>query len=462
MPKPPKNPKQLEVEEGKGRGMAWFIIIIMVASTAGFALVASGTFDQDNAPPAPPLPPDTPQTPTIIDYHAENVEGEVVEIFSSMHLTANTEEADITKIDTELLSIEGVRSVNSRYRQGTTELAAGFTYAATLALTQGKTAKEMLQKISEKSKYLSAINGGPFGMVSIPKTITLKNTDLNLTDEHTFDDPLMQAYLTKETRKGDELKIGMNLKLSGNEPFDIIAYETQNITVGPYYLTSEGEYSVAELLPELSAAKDVNYSRLPNEESLREAIASIEGVNSSALEYGKVANFATIEFDANISEMHDDLNATLSEINGIKNIRFFSSRNALNFDFDENFSSEQYKTLRERATEALNQKAKISNFIDPLVVISADLNINTIHADEISQALANIFAEKEVAVEVHQKALFKAESISPPDSEDPYTIKEGSFTAPIVQGAEVGDTVTLSVFFQGFRDEAREIMAVER
>ncbi len=87
---------------GINKGMAWFIIIVMVASIFGFAMLSASN-SQSQGPGEDQIF-DVPESqPSTFRFKADNVQVTVYQILPSMRFIASADPNDITSIDADLL-----------------------------------------------------------------------------------------------------------------------------------------------------------------------------------------------------------------------------------------------------------------------------------------------------------------------------------------------------------------------
>ncbi len=255
-----KSLKDAHAAEQRKTLMNWFIIIIMLGSV-GIAMVSNSDGQK---------PTDTPQTPapnlapTIIPFAADNVDAKVEDLFGAFILTGTTAQPDLAKIDAQLTGIEGVVRVSSQFRslEGT-EGPQKLTYFAEVTYdNQRLTPPQLLQAIQTQASFLQEVVVYPIGLVSLPATVQLVNTDLNLTKDYRFTDPFAQAFLTVDTQKGDTIQVHINADLAGEQVRQMVVYESQNTGNAPQYVSLTGTYAIDALGKNLAVLGDFPYGSL--------------------------------------------------------------------------------------------------------------------------------------------------------------------------------------------------------
>ena len=154
---------------GINKGMAWFIIIVMVASIFGFAMLSASN-SQSQGPGEDQIF-DVPESqPSTFRFKADNVQVTVYQILPSMRFIASADPNDITSIDADLLSLAGIKNLKSEIRIPNT--GEGVEYTAEISYDKELTTDEVVALI-ESNLPLEIKAAFPYALVEIPKTITL-------------------------------------------------------------------------------------------------------------------------------------------------------------------------------------------------------------------------------------------------------------------------------------------------
>lgn len=441
--------------------MGIFVAVILLGSTAGFALWFSGQ-DQDGAPPNDEPPPI--ENPTLLSFSAEDIEAEVIELFASAIISSPTQEAEIAKIDAELTSIEEIRSVRSHYRQlQSPELSSSLVYMADITFVPGTDVEQLVDKISEATTYLDDVTAGIYGLVAVPNNIVLENPDLNLMKNYTFEDPLIQAYLSIQTQKQDKIMLGINITFSGEAIMELVAIEIENITAAPQSAFLTQELELTELTKEASLYSSFDYSNTTDANSLEQEILALQSVEAVTPDYFEPLPILSLTFeeDANFLDLKPDLNTQLPEIFGVEELSFldYAQKIELVFNKDSNLFS-----IKEQIQTVLQQLNVDSNFYsleEPKKHFQADLNLTTSATTELANALEQLLSEKDIEYELYQKVKFNVDELTPKDQNKSYAVEDSIIEAMVLPGHSVGDGVELDIFFQGIRGMAENINAIE-
>ncbi len=438
--------------------MSLIVIAVMIASSLGFAMLAAQGSPTAKPPPSEPPPI---SSPTVLAFSAEDIDAEVVEIFSSMVLTAKTPQAEIEKIDAELSTTPGIGRFTSRYRLATQEELSqgGLTYIADVYMKPGYAALDIVEFVSENSRYLTSVQGGVSGLVELPKKVTFENKQLDVKRMHEFEDRLVQAYLSVDSRKGDRIKVSLDAEFSGEQISKLLAFEVYNENTAPVQHTITATFTIASLEPRLRVVADINYTYMPDEDALRSEISSVQGVQGLELDVSDPYPVLYLEFDRNVEELRSDINAALFAVAGVEDVRFYSARDAANIDFD---LSADFSRLKSDITAAVESAgAKLSSLKDPRVNLLADLNTSPTDALAVSDSIKALLAPKNIDAKVYQYAAFDANALQSADGNRTYALRSGSFNGFAQPGHSIGSAIQLEVFFVSIRDRATSINASE-
>ncbi len=436
--------------------MSWFIIIVMVGSILGFAIIASQ--GRESPPPEPP-PIDAP---TVISFKADDVDANVAQMFPSMFLTCSTNETDIERIDSDIYSIEGIKRINSFYRRTTDEAIEGaLLYIGEIGFAEGYVAKELLEEI-KKIDYLYGTEAYALGLVALPPTVILENSDLNLTKEHTFNNPLSQAYLSIDTIKGDSLIVSLEVGVAGERETGILAFESYNLTAAPKAISLTEELQIDSLQPKLFFEGRTDYSNSISVDfnKLEKEIIGLEHVESLSMHKSDIIfPSVLIELDGNYEALEQDISNLLNDLNGITNSDLYLDQSALSFDFD---LESDFPVLKSSVLEGLQDLGiGVKELNEPEINVTGDLNIASEDAAAIALSLSSLFDEKNLEVEVRQYAYFTVDSFTGPDTNNMYVLDVNKFGAKIMPTHNLGEKVELDIFFYGIRGRAVAIQAEE-
>lgn len=433
----------------------WIVIIIMVGSILGFAIVASQGTQQPSEQP-PPIGP-----PTTITYNADWIDTNVVQILNTMIITAGTDNPEINEINTAVYSIEGIKRVSSYYMRSTdTSIEGTLIYVAEIAFEAGYSAKELLDKIKD-IEFLNGVEAMSYALISLPATVTLRNNDLNITKEYTFPNQLAQAFVFLDTITNDNLIVAIEITLAGESPTKTLIAEQYNITAEPQEISLVEEYEIESMEQELQLQGLVDYSNSLSLDynSLKEQIEALKNVDYVSIDVGNFYPSITIVLDGDYSEEEQDINVILASKSDITWYDFYLDQNMLIFDFN---SDSDFIALKNSLLKDLEEaEIGIEEFIEPTIAIDGDVSLTTREARQTADTIINMFLEKNIFPGVTQYAIIRADSFQDKDTNSTYAIDAGTFRANVSPQHSSGESIMLEVSFTGIRDKATEIRAIE-
>lgn len=435
-----------------------FVIVVMAASTAGFAIMFS-----DDSSGGGDEPPPIPDQPTAISYFSQDVPADVVQLFQKIRIKALTNELEIYNIDTEIFNLEGVRRVESFYEVPPEGAGvSGMVYVADITYSGEGTALDLISLIDENSQYLDIQVARIYGLVSIPETVELQNPDFNLSKNYTFDDPLIQAFLSPPTIASDEIEVYLLVTLISDEIIELAAEETTNITAAPKFVFLPNSFEITKLEPKLLLYTDFNYSYMPDEASIKQSLLNLGGVEAvSILNSSLPEPTLTVEFsDVNLSLLKPDLNTSIINLPAATALIFLDVENTLLIDFN---SQHNFADFKNQISDAITLLIPSENFSvkETSGSISFDLNLSTTETLSIAEQATALLNSQNIFSKVYQQAVFDADSFTDLQTEKIYLLEEGNFLAAIQPGHSAGEIITLEIFFQGVRDKAQNINASE-
>ncbi|MFH1225207.1 MAG: hypothetical protein V1676_05385 [Candidatus Diapherotrites archaeon] len=437
------------------QAMSIFIIIVMVGSIIGFAMMFLGDKPAEQAPPA-----GNGAAPTAIAFKAENVDANVVEIFPSMRLIATTDKPELSAIDSQVRSASGVRNISSYFAGSAPEGSTGaLLYIAEVTFDPARSASEIISAITEKSDALYDIEAYPYGLVSVPKTVAFYNADLEMSKNYTFPNPLIQSILASETMKGDSIQVEITADFVGGIVSKMLTYETYNPNSGMMLVSAVGNYKVSALLPALIFNGTVPLPSSPESSTLKSELLAVQGVNDANLEFSNPDYTINLELDQNIgSEISADFNSALFAISGVLNVTVQEPA-TLKVKYGRDASvSEVEKALRSAVSDA---GFSVKELKIPEINISAEISLSEgVDSSAAASGIAAILSKYSIDAKPYRKAVFDYNSVADNEGKQ-YSVEGGMFEATVVPGRLAGDEVELSLFFFATRNNAGSISAHE-
>ncbi|MBN2126841.1 MAG: hypothetical protein JW703_00440 [Candidatus Diapherotrites archaeon] len=433
--------------------MALFIVILMIGSIVGFAVWSS-----EDRNPEPQNQIQEPFVPTnSIKFTAESVPVKVINTFNYLIITANTNEMEINKIDSEIKSVNGVKQISSRFAGDVKDsLSSGMMYIAEITFSAGKNPEELVQEIQAKAVSLTNVQGILNAVVNVPKTVTLSNSDLNLIKEHEFAETRTQALVLPSTIEGDELLVSLEVSLANSLVTSQTAFEEKNITAEPIPVMLEKELDLNELKPELALIATINRSFFEGNDKTNELIKSVSGITGSNTILARQGNMIKVYFNELNETEFSDLNNSLNEITGIN---VDSDLNKATVFIQVNAETEYNSVLNSVEEKISLAEMDFNSLVEPTVSINSDINIESVNSKEIAEAVNALLEGKEFEVQIMQKALFSVDKLVNENDES------FEVTAPIEAminpGKTIGEKVNLSIYFYGIRGKAEYLQAEE-
>ena len=442
--------------------MAWFIIIVMVASTIGFAAISSQSRPSSNPTDMPPEIP--PQEPTSFDFKAENVPATVYQILPSMKILAKTDEQDKSKIDAIALSLTGVKNVRSEFKLSETET---LDYVAEISYDKEITADEMVL-ILEENTPLTEITAFPFAMVEIPKTLTLvpQAEALDFEREYTFEDTIATVLVGVDSQKDDEIEVQLSISLTGEDLTYLFGYESANLTAELKTHTISLDLEIYNLESEIQINTfPFDYKEL-NLETLQTDLASNENIESVSLESEILENKfiflvnsilgASMElFKEKLEALEEIETATITESDEIDEITI---------SFSEETTYPEAKQLAIEKFGELELSEEIENpytINPPQMDIRGTAILTNPNAGTAFDFIEEKFTELEIETDLMQMATASLETIEDPESGETYIYEDKEFSVTLNSAHEENETISLEINYYTSRDKVEMIFATE-
>ena len=447
------------------RLFAYFIIFIMIASTLAFVweFYVQNQQQDGNQPP-----PETPPSPLQYRTTGE-IDANIVEIFPTIAFSGKTNEVDIEKIDAKVRDANGITGINwSKY--GNPEQGSGFSLAYSAEITYDNSkysAEEIAENISKSAAgTLYAIESAALGLVALPKEIELNNADLNITKTHRLERQVSNTYISTEGRKGDALKVVLNVTLSGEALIEMQAFESKNLTAEAVPLSLEGKYALSALDKRIVIYGDVNYSYLPEGNALKAELLDINGIENADVEIFPGMKRINLNIsDANAASRQEDLNSAFSSIAGITNFFFVPvDENKLYAAIDFN-DAQPFASLKAEITNKISALGISESGIElnePGASLNIDMNTITEQTAEVYAELKILFEQKRISSNAYQTGKSNINILTIPDTNASYAIDANYLPLFAIPGHSIEDIINLKIDFYGKRNKAIAIRAVEQ
>ena len=435
---------------------------LMLGSIVSFSFLFGGP-NQGNAPPEGAVPPPGTTPPTAIKFEASSVSATVEQLFPTISLTASTAETEITKIDSQVKKISGVKKINNSYyrEQSGTGLSGPLVYVAEASINPNASREE----IAKAAKNLSVFTDSAIivvGLVKLPDKITFTNPDLNVSQEQALSPPTSQAYLNLGTMQGDLVRVQLQASIASTTLQNLLAFELQNLTASPKFFMASGEYEISSLQNILSFNASANFSNKGTVDLLAGKLKGVSGVvdanvnvNSGDLGNGPL----TINFDQNAILFEQDLNTFFSGFGGVKKFSIDMNKRSATVSFDQNVEFLQFVSGMNSQLDSLH--FTVEEIIEPKIAVQGTVEISG--DSSAIEGEIKLLLEKSGLSEAifNQSAKMTAGLITDSSSNESFPVDGNSFDASVKTGHAVGDKAPLSMFVIASRGKIETISAQE-
>ncbi len=420
----------------------------MLTSTVGFLNLST-----DNTQPNVPTPNDSTNQVTQVSYEASSVESKVIQLFPSGVFIAKADYDSVAEANAKLTSIDGVATVlTSQFvdpQPGRPE-----NFRAELRFTDVSVIPGVIERLSAAEGF-SGAQVFPQALISLPKDVEFSNPDLGLTQEYTFPNPQTQAFITSQTREGDDILVTLNATFRGQTLVNVLAVEQSNLTIaGNIYFTG-GSYKISSLSNNFLVRTTVPFTKKNALDSIKSSIDSEFG---SQILVQPVSSEIKFTFDDANSFFEEDLNTFLSTYQGIDSFRLDLSNDAA---YVTHADPNNFIAFRGSLNSEFNSLGfRVFSVDDPKISLQGNVSAEDREAFfEKTNALAS---ENDVELEILQEAIIDANSIFVEDANTSFELKSGSFTAFVSNDKKTGDEIMLSILLSANdRDGITDIQAQE-
>ncbi len=427
---------------------ALFIIVLMLLSGVA-VFFGSQTATQ-------PTPNDT--TPQNVEqFTGEDVQGTIVEVFSSAIVGGQTSDGDKTEIDALLQTISGVQSITSQFSP--LQQDGSVTYIANLTLSvdvdRAAFAEDVLalELFDAPEIYFQA-------SVQVESEHEVLNSKGQLT-RITLPSSQIQSIVSPLTTKGDVISGTLAATFQGTKMVSAYLLETQNITASPTPISFSGEYSIQSLTPTLSITGEVDYFPGLSAESLSGDVESIAGVSGVTVPYfPAVDNTLLVEY-SDINRLASDLNTFVST-----HPESFDTFTRTTSGFSvrlTNATVSEAKTLLSQKINELSASNILLSFTAPRTQFLIDANTLDASNEDVSLLVENYFdsLDANASIEVYQNGTISASAITAPDTGESYSVSSGAIDVSVSPGHDVNDIITIYINAIALRGELVYVNGVE-
>ncbi len=217
------------------RGLGIFILVVMAFSMiAGAFLMA----DRSNTPTeTDPNADNTLPEPNATTFnYTMSFDSNAIRDLGTIRVGAMTSTLDKAGIDSKVLKVEGVSKVSSQFRKNTPD-ANDWVYLADVVLKKTYDPQTVAIAIGDLNVFDK--NQGFDAMklisISVPSSIMLHNTDLNIDRNYSFPSTTLSALAQMNTTPSDELTISGSIQLQGSAVISLNLMEQTNWTKQKLY-----------------------------------------------------------------------------------------------------------------------------------------------------------------------------------------------------------------------------------
>ncbi|MCX8158494.1 MAG: hypothetical protein N3D73_02390 [Candidatus Diapherotrites archaeon] len=440
-------------KQEKNNLLVWLIVIVMLGSTLGYALLSSGYFKENKQET------NQEENTSSINFKASDVNAVVKEIYNSMIFLAYTD-LELKDADSKIYSVDGIKKVSSTWMPESSSGLGNPIYRANIIFSKRDPYDlySELSKISDFKQSTAYLNA----LVELPKVITIYNKDLNMQREYTLNDQLVNAIISIESKKGDLLLVSVDLSLSGSKEKYLSCIETANLSARPKMFLKDENFTISTIKPVLNINAVLKLSKANediNLEKLIDDINSFENVLSTNLRFSNPSNYFVISLDSNYESLQSDLNSALYGINGVSNVSFYPSSQEILIDYNTN----NFMSLKQSIEEIITSfNFKIKDFDEPSYTLLGDLNTDSVeHNLELSEKIFNLLNERNFESKIMQYATFDVNYFYSENGEK-HILEDGNFSALVKPSHNVGDLANLYVQYYVVRDKIVYINAKEK
>lgn len=370
----------------KQTGLSILLIVLILGSIVGMSIGARPEIDNTYQDFEEDL-----NIPS--EMYLGETEAIVSEMFSELIIASKTDVFEQTKIENDLIAIEGVKRSSIQFNKDSEEEIILIAKIVIDPLLQ----EEIIAEINNL-EYLTSepIEIYKQARVEINNTVNFrKGEDENKTIDYDFVDYIVDAVVNVNTLKKDKIQGQLQASFKGEVLEYVILYETTNLTSSPSLVFDEQEISIIEWNEKYRYSTNTSYLNENDENSIKESIPEIEKVTI-------VPDYTLVYQGLDINISQEDLN--ISEIEAID---YNLDETKISFIADYNLSN--YEEIKEKLIEnGFLEENKTKDFEKKyLLESSVEINDITEKITPLDLELENI--EKEAILDVEKITLQEEE-----------------------------------------------------
>ncbi len=433
---------------------ALFIVLIMAASTIGFALFYRSpdqdTGNQGNEPP--PLVVE----PTEMAFSAEGVQASVSQLLPSIKVVAETTESDFGKLSTDIYAIDGIRKVRGGFKPSPDSvLGTGFVFVGDISFETDLNTAYVLEKL-EQEAGLQNIEGFAIALVALPKKTMVFNQDVNISRDLNLSKNLAEAFVSFSTMEGDELLLTINATFKGNELASLSLVETLNITAEPVAKQAVLSAPIASLENRLLLEADVSGSQAYLLSDLNARANSIEGVLLADISVPDPDPVLSISSDATlVFEQLNDLNGFLYDLNAV-DVSIFNEPLSVAVAFPLGTGLDEKQAALD---QYLSNNGIDANVEQGTGFLFGQVELASSDSGQAASELTTLLGP--VPASIRQPGTLALQEVFDSALDKPYTVPKGRVDALLLPGHSLGETVDVNIEYSLVRGEIAYITALE-
>jgi hypothetical protein len=370
----------------KQTGLSILLIVLILGSIVGMSIGARPEIDTTYQDFEEDL-----NIPS--EMYLGETEAIVSEMFSELIIASKTDVFEQTKIENDLIAIEGVKRSSIQFNKDTQEEIILIAKIVIDPLLQ----EEIIAEINNL-EYLTSepIEIYKQARVEINNTVNFrKGEDENKTIDYDFVDYIVDAVVNVNTLKKDKIQGQLQASFKGEFLEYVILYETTNLTSSPSLVFDEQEISIIEWNEKYRYSTNTSYLNENDENSIKESIPEIEKVTI-------VPDYTLVYQGLDINISQEDLN--ISEIEAID-----SNLDETKISFIADYNLSNYEEIKEKLIEnGFLEENKTKDFEKKyLLESSVEINDITEKITPLDLELENI--EKEAILDVEKITLQEEE-----------------------------------------------------
>ena len=280
------------------------LVIIVVIALAGSIIATGLIYNEGSGTTNTINPEDILNTaPSAFDYEI-SFDANVIKELKSIRIAADTSSIDKPAIDRAIKDLDGVSRITSSSFRKTGE--DKWFYFAEIDLKKSSVVSEVVQSIFAQDFFGAERQAMKRVTINTPQTVAVKNVDLNITRDFTFDYPTTVTLANLTTIPGDIINVSGRIKLQGKAVLELELAENSNATAQPEFFTIDKELELTTLAEDLffEAMFDGNVDQNTFEAQVKAIDANAEAM---AYNFGGTTSLALRSTTAYLSELQTDL-----------------------------------------------------------------------------------------------------------------------------------------------------------